>query len=76
MDNSAQNYKDKVWEFLDTIEPGVFITISNICVPENQNQFISYVKSYMDTTKKPFQGNITFNKDYSKIYKTDSITFK
>jgi hypothetical protein len=76
MDNSSQNYREQVWQFLDNMEHGTFITISNICIPENQNQFINCVKSYMDTTKKPFQGNVTFNFDFSKIYKTDEITFK
>jgi predicted double-glycine peptidase len=76
MDNSSQNYRNQVWQFLDNMKHGEFIVIANISKPENQNQFISCVKSYMLFTKKPFQGNITFNFDYSKIYKTDEITFK
>ncbi len=75
MDNSEQNYKDKVWEFLDNIEPCINYTISNICIPENRNKFIACIKSYMDT-KKPFQGHITFNHDYTIIYKTNEIEIR
>ena len=70
MDNEYRIYKQKVWEFLDNIEPGVFYIVSNLCVPENRTKFIGCVKSYMDV-KTPFHGYITFNHDYSKLYKTD-----
>jgi hypothetical protein len=75
MDNEYTIYKQKVWEFLDTIEPGVYYPIEKLCIPENQNRFILCVKLYMED-KFPFQGYITFNKDYSQIYKTNEITFK
>lgn len=76
MDNSNQNYRDKVWQFLDNMKHGDAYLIENLAIPENRKSFILCVKLYMDTTEKPFQGNITFNRDYSKIYKTDEITFK
>jgi hypothetical protein len=75
MDNEYRIYKQKVWEFLDNIEPCINYEIANLCIPENKNKFIACVKSYMDT-KTPFQGYIIFNHDYSKIYKTSEITFK
>jgi len=75
MDNPTLLYHQKVWEFLDGIEPGVYYTIENLCTPETKKKFVACIKSYMDT-KTPFQGNVTFNHDYSKIYKTNEITFK
>jgi hypothetical protein len=75
MDNEYIIYKQKVFEFLDAIEPGTNYHISQICIPENKDKFIFCVKLYMNT-KTPFQGYITFNHDYSKIYKTTEITFK
>ena len=76
MDNSNQKYRDKVWQFLDNMKHGDAYLIENLAIPENRKSFILCVKLYMDATEKPFQGNITFNRDYSKIYKTDEITFK
>jgi hypothetical protein len=75
MDNEYTIYKQKVWEFLDNMAPGDTYLIENIAKPENRNQFILCVKLYMDV-KTPFQGYITFNANYTKIYKTDEITFK
>ena len=75
MDNSYQIYKDKVWQFLDNMAPGDAYLIEKLSTPETRQKFIACIKSYMDT-KTPFQGYITFNKDYSKIYKTNEITFK
>ncbi|MBK6285837.1 MAG: hypothetical protein IPF54_26985 [Draconibacterium sp.] len=75
MDKEYKIYKQNVWEFLDAIEPGINYSISTICIPENKNKFIECIKSYMDT-KKPFQGHITFNHDYTVIYKTNEIRIK
>jgi len=75
MDNSEQIYQAKVWEWLDAIEPCIYFEIQNLCIPENKNKFIACIKSYMDT-KKPFQGHITFNHDYTKIYKTNEIEIR
>ena len=75
MDNSEQNYKQKVWEFLDNMAPGDAYLIDNLSISENREKFILSVKSYMDI-KTQFQGYITFNHDYTKIYKTNEITFK
>ena len=74
MDNPEQIYKDKVWEFLDTMNVDTGYLIDNLCVPENKSKFILCIKQYMDS--KYFQGWISFNKDYSKIYKIEPIIFK
>jgi len=75
MDNEYQIYKTKVWDFLDSMQAGDAYLIEKLATPDTQKKFVICVKSYMDT-KTPFQGYITFNRDYSKIYKTDEITFK
>ena len=75
MDNSLEIYKAKVWEFLDSMQAGDAYLIEKLCISDNREMFVRCVKSYMDT-KTPFQGYITFNRDYSKIYKTNEITFK
>jgi hypothetical protein len=76
MENEDKTYREKVWQFLDNMAHGDAYLIENLAISENRKSFILYVKLYMDTTEKPFQGNITFNRDYSKIYKTDEITYK
>ena len=75
MDNSFEIYKAKVWQFLDSMQANDAYFIEKLCIPDNREMFVCCVKSYMDT-KTPFQGYITFNRDYSKIYKTNEITFK
>ena len=75
MTNESEIYRQRVWEFLDNIEPCIYYDIEKLCIPENREKFISLVKNYMDT-KHPFQGCIPFNKEYSRIYKTNEITFK
>lgn len=75
MDNSARIYQEKVWQFLDNMTHNDNYLIEDICIKENRFQFIFCVKNYMDT-KKPFQGYICFNHDYTRIYKTSEITFK
>lgn len=76
MENEDKTYREKIWQFLDNMKHSDAFLIDNIVIPENRNSFILCVKRYMDTTEKPFQGYITFNRDYSKIYKTDEITYK
>lgn len=75
MDNEYIIYQQKVWEFLDNMAPDDCCLVEKLCIPDNKNKFVDCVKSYMDT-KTPFQGYITFNHNYSKIYKTNEITFK
>ena len=74
MNKNDSDFKKKVWEFLDNIKPGVYHDINTLCIPENKTKFISSVKSYMDA--KIWQGWLSFNIDFTKLYKTDEITFK
>ena len=67
-------YKQKVWQFLDTMKPDGAIVVAHKTKPETREDFISAVKEYMD--KMPWQGWLSFNADYSKIYKIHPITFK
>ena len=75
MDNEFIIYRQKVWEFLDNMAPGDAYLIEKLSLPENRKKFIACIKSYMHV-KTPFQGYVTFDKNYTKIYKTDEITFK
>lgn len=74
MDNSYQIYKTKVWDFLDSMQAGDAYLIEKLATPETREKFVICIKSYMDAKK--WQGWLCFNRDYSKIYKTDEITFK
>lgn len=75
MDKENRIYRLKVWEFLDNMAPGDCYVIENITIPGNKQKFVAAIKAYMDVTE-PFQGWLSFNHDYSKIYKTDEIIFK
>jgi hypothetical protein len=74
MNTTTIEYKQKVWQFLDTIKPDEAVIIAQKVKPENREDFIAAVKEYMDTW--PWQGWLSFNKDYSKIYKIHPIIFK
>jgi len=67
MDTNSLEYKRKVWEFLENMEPEKRYTIDNLCQPENRESFIEAIKEYMRSL--PWQGHVTFNHDYSKIYR-------
>ena len=64
-------YKRKVWQFLEEMKPGNMYTVSKLCIPANRDAFIAAVKEYMDSF--PYQGYVTFNHDYTKIYKTTPV---
>jgi hypothetical protein len=74
MNSATIEYNRKVWEFLETMKPDVTYSVSKLAKPENQGAFITAVKEYMDT--RPWQGWLSFNKDYTKIYKTHPIKFE
>jgi len=74
MEIQDEDYKIKVWQFLDTMNVDTSYLIDNLCVPENKSRFILCIKQYMDA--KYFQGWLSFNRDYSKIYKIEPIIFK
>jgi len=67
-------YKEKVWQFLDKMKPDEPCEIAKKVKPETREDFITAVKQYMD--KHPWQGWLSFNRDYSKIYKIHPIIFK
>ena len=68
MNDKQQVYKQKVWEFLEQIQPGETYTVANMCKPKNKELFIECVKEYMRGL--PYQGYFSFNGDYSKFYNT------
>lgn len=72
--NEKQLYKQKVWEFLDQVSAGETYTVESMCKPANRELFIQAIKEYMDAHE--WQGWFCFNKDYTKFYKTNEITFK
>jgi hypothetical protein len=67
------DYRKKVWDFLDKTSPGKRYTIDNLAKPVNREKFVAEIKAYMDTF--PWQGGITFNHDYSKIYRVELPPF-
>lgn len=68
MKSAIEPYKQKVWDFLDKMKPGELCVVDEICEKENQTKFIVYVKFWMK--QFPYQGGLTFNKDYSAFYMT------
>ena len=65
--NSATNeYKQKVWEFLNKMKPGDRYVIDEICERDNYETFVACIKEWMDSL--PYQGGLIFNGDYSEIY--------
>lgn len=67
MNTSSLEYKQKVWRFLENMEPGKMYTIDKLCEKENRNAFIGAIKEYMRSL--PWNGYVTFNRDYSKVYR-------
>lgn len=61
------DYTKKVWSFLDNMKIDKRYSVSNLAKSENHEKFIQAIKDYMDTW--PWQGGVTFNHDYSKLYK-------
>lgn len=74
MNSPTVEYKEKVWAYLDKMKPDEPCIVENKTRPETREDFIAAVKDYMDT--KPWQGWLSFNKDYSKIYKIHPIKFE
>jgi len=67
-------YQRRVWDFLEKLEPNIWLKVNRQCKPENKELFISSIKLYMDSF--PYQGFISFNKDYTEFYKTHPCTNK
>ena len=60
-------YIDRVYGFIKSMKPGHVLILDKIVKPERRDLFISIVKMYMDAT--PWQGGLTFTRDYSKLKK-------
>lgn len=69
-----QQYRKKVWDYLRAMNPDSAVEISSVCTTETREQFIECIKMYMDCT--PWQGWLSFNANYTKIYKVHPIDFK
>nr|WP_319266002.1 hypothetical protein [uncultured Draconibacterium sp.] len=67
--SSLNDYTKQVFAFLDKTIPGKKYTIAKLAKQENREKFTNTVKLYMDSF--PWQGGITFNHDYSKIYRVE-----
>lgn len=68
MNTTTLPYKKKVWEFLEKMEPCRMYSVTKLAKPETRKYFIDAVKEYMRSL--PYQGWISFNHDYSKLYKS------
>lgn len=67
-------YKIMVWDFLEKMEPGKKYTIEKLCRKENRETFVEAIKEYMHSF--PWNGCVTFNQDYSKIYRVHPPVIK
>ena len=74
MNSDSLEYKKKVWRFLEEIEPEKKYTIARVAKPENRGAFVEAVKEYMSSL--PYNGWISFNSDYSKIYKNHPVSME
>ena len=68
MTTGLLDYKREIWRFLEKIEPGKYYTVANLCKSKNREAFVNAIKEYMESL--PWQGYVTFNRDYSKFYRT------
>lgn len=73
MSSDSLEYKRKVWQFLEEIKSGQTYTVEKICSPETREDFIAAIKEYMESL--PWQGFVTFNRDFSKFYRTEPVPF-
>ena len=74
MPETEEEYKKRVWQFLDKMKPDVCHTIESLAEASTRDKFIEAIKEYMCAL--PWQGWLNFNADYSKLYKIHPITFK
>lgn len=73
MTDKEHEYRLKVFDFMDNMQPGECCAVESTCKPENTDLFIACVKRWMDAND--WQGWVSFNADYSKFYKTHPINF-
>lgn len=56
-------YRDRVFEFLNTLPPNEIIDLAVKVQPSNRNNFVEIVKEYIDNV----DCQIEFNTDYTKL---------
>lgn len=71
MNAISLEYKQKVWRFLEKIEPDKMYTVAKLTDPATRGNFIAAVKEYMDSL--PYGGWISFNSDYTKFYRSAAV---
>jgi len=71
--SEAEQYKDRIYNWLDKLPEGVFELIK-IVKAENKELFISVVKQYIDERGRGYNGfDMDFNSDFSKLHKFDLV---
>lgn len=71
MNATTLEYKKKVWDFLERIEPGRTYTVAKLAKPQNREAFVNAIKEYMESL--PYGGWVMFNHNYTKFYKTTAV---
>lgn len=74
MKTLADDYRKRVWRFISRMKPEAKYTVNVLYVefyPVDKQRFIAEIKAYMDAFR--WQGWITFNHDYSKIYRINPL---
>lgn len=74
MTETDEEYKKRVWRFLEKMKPDVCHTIESLAEVNTREKFIEAIKEYMDAL--PWQGWLNFNADFSRIYKIHPIIFE
>ena len=72
MNNATIEYKRKVWDLLERMNPNERYKVARLALPENREMFVECVKEYMRSF--PYQGWISFNFDFSEFYKSTLVT--
>lgn len=48
MDSEKEKYQQRVYAFMESIQPGPWVDTKEVCRPENYDQFIEVVKKFID----------------------------
>lgn len=70
-DLNIDEYREKVYDFLERMPTGAVYVIDTICRQENKDLFISLVKEYITDTWHSYSNGVEFTNDYSRIRKMD-----
>lgn len=71
MNPATIEYREKVWRFLDKMQPGDRYQVKSLCPENRQELFVEEVKNYM--RRLPYNGWISFNHDFSEFYKSPPV---